>query len=293
MTENIFQKGCLVQLSVSKWGGVKKLDKSKIAQMVDNTDHDWVSATKKLVDPDSLKPICKISNAARNWLATLSLPFPVNGMVFIPKDLINNVDDKLNGFKEEFNQAVQDFTRDYNHLRETAKAYLGELFNEVDYPVDISDKFNFSWRFVVLDVPNGNTKLLAPEVYEREKEKFVQTMEEARGMAVEALREEFAQMVERITDRFTNNGTGKPKVFKNSTVESFYDYFETFKDRNIFQDQELEELVHRAQSILNGRSVDQIRSNNFLKENIKEGMQDIESSMSEVFDRPRRKIVMD
>jgi hypothetical protein len=293
MTENIFQKGCLIQMSVSKWGGIKKIDKSKLSNMVEQAGHDWVTATKKLVDPASLKPICKINNSARSWLATISLPFPITGMVFVPKDLINHVDEKLNEFKIKFNHGVQDFIQDYSRLRETAKTYLGELFNEIDYPVDIGSKFNFNWRFIILDVPNGDSRLLAPEVYAREKEKFIQTMEEARGMAIDALREEFAQMVERITDRFTQNGNGKPKIFKNTTVDSFYDYFQTFKDRNIFQDYELTTLVNRAQAVLDGSNVEQIRSNDNLKDNIRSGMEDIESTIAELFDRPRRKIVMD
>ena len=293
MTENIFQKGCLVQMSVSKWGGIKKIDKSKLSNMVEQAGYDWVTATKKLVDPESLKPICKINNSARNWLATISLPFPIMGMVFVPKDLINTVDEKLGEFKIKFNGAVQDFILDYGCLRETARTYLGELFNEIDYPIDISGKFNFNWRFIILDVPNGDSRLLAPEVYAREKEKFIQTMEEARGMAIDALREEFAQMVERITERFTQNGNGKPKIFKNTTIDSFYDYFQTFKDRNIFQDHELTKLVNSAQAVLDGSSIEQIRSSETLKENIRSGMTDIESVIADVFNRPRRKIIMD
>ena len=293
MTENIFQKGCLVQLSVSKWGGVKKIDKSKLSNMVDQAESDWVTATKKLVDPESLKPICKINNAARNWLATLSLPFPITGMVFVPKELINTVDEKLDEFKIQFNETVRDFIQDYKSLRKTAKTFLGELFNEIDYPVDISKKFNFNWRFIILDVPNGDTQILAPEVYAREKEKFIQTMEEARCMAIEALREEFSQMVERITDRFSQNADGQPRIFKNTTIESFYEYFQTFKDRNIFQDHELTTLVNKAQAVLDGSSADQIRSSTHLKENIRSGMADIENAISQVFNRPRRKIIMD
>lgn len=293
MTENIFQKGCLVQMSVSKWGGVKKIDKSKLSNMVEQAGYDWVTATKKLVDPGSLKPICKINNSARNWLATISLPFPINGMVFVPKDLINKVDEKLGEFKIKFIDAVMDFSEEYSRLRETAKMYLGDLFNEIDYPVDIGSKFNFNWRFIVLDVPNANSSLLAPEVYAREKEKFIQTMEEARGMAIDALREEFAQMVERITERFTQTENGKPKIFKNNTVDGFYEYFQTFKDRNIFHDDELTALVNRAQEVLNNSSVDQIRVNSNLKENIRSGMSNIETSIADAFNRPRRKIVMD
>ncbi|MBF0232835.1 MAG: hypothetical protein HQK65_07335 [Desulfamplus sp.] len=292
IADNIFQKGCLVQVAVSKWGGIKQIDKNKLAKMVQTTDHSWVTASKKLVEPASLKPICKISTATRAWLNTKSLPFPVTGMVFIPKDLITTVDTKLHQFKNDFNNAVENFSNDYNDLREDAKEYLGNLFNEVDYPIDITSRFKFYWRFVILDIPNGDSKLLAPEVYAREEAKFMETMEEARCMAVDALREEFAQMVEHISERFTQDGV-KPKVFRQSAIDNFYEYFQTFKDRNIFQDNDLSQLVARAQSILNGTSTHRIRSDSRLKEIIRSGMSDIESSISEVFNRPRRQIIMD
>ena len=288
--ENMFEKGCLVQLSISKWGGVKKINDNQLAEMIDS--HEWLTATKKLVDPESLKPICKVGNAARTYLTSISLPFPIQGMVFIPKEMITRVDQRLEEFKGEFNQSVDTFLRDYDKLRETAMVYLGELFNEVDYPVRVEKKFSFAWRFIILDVPNGKSGILSPEVYEREKEKFIQTMEEARSMAIESLREEFASMVERITERFSQNGDGKPKVFKNATVESFYDFFETFKERNIFQDEQLAQLVDRAQAVLRGVSPESIRTSDHLKETIRTGMAEIENAMSVALARPRRKIVM-
>ena len=292
MTDNIFTKGCLVQLSVSKWGGVKQIKKNNLKKMVKNTDHSWVTASKKLVEPASLKPICKISNTTRTWLMTKSLPFPITSMVFIPKNLISEVDAKLSEFKSDFNQAVDDFSYEYNDLRENAKEYLGTLFNEVDYPMDIISKFKFHWRFVILSIPNGDSKLLDPGVYAREEAKFMETMEEARTLAIEALREEFSQMVEHISERFTQDGD-KPKVFRNSTVDSFYEYFQTFKDRNIFKDDQLSQLVVRAQSVLSGKPMNQIRSNLRIKESVRSGMADIENSIVEVFKRPRRKIIMD
>ena len=291
LMENMFEKGCLVQLSISKWGGVKKINDNQLAEMTDV--HEWLTATKKLVDPESLKPICKVGNASRAYLTSVSLPFPIQGMVFIPKEMITRVDQGLEEFKTEFNQTIATFLRDYDKLRETAMVYLGELFNEVDYPVHVEKKFSFAWRFIILDVPNGKSGILSPEIYEREKEKFIQTMEEARTMAIESLREEFGSMVERITDRFTQSGDGKPKVFKNATVESFYEFFETFKERNIFRDEQLDELVNRAQAVLGGVSAESIRTNAHLKENIRAGMAEVEGAMAVALERPRRKIVMD
>jgi len=291
--ENLFEKGCLVQLSVSKWGGVKKIDRDQLARMVQATDSDWMTATKKLVDPDSLKPICKVGNAARSYLGGVSLPFPINGMLFVPKEMISRVDERLEEFKAEFDDAVRVFVAEYDHLRETAMVYLADLFSEVDYPVNVREKFAFSWRFIVLDVPSGKSGLLSPEVYEREKDKFLRTMEEARELAVQSLREEFAAMVTRITERFSQGPDGKSKVFKNATVDSFYEYFETFKERNIFRDEELAELVSQAQAILGEKSPEAIRSNDGLKETIRHDMHDVEEAMAEMLARPRRKVVMD
>jgi hypothetical protein len=288
--ENIFEKGCLVQLSISKWGGVKKIDDGKLAKMVEA--HEWVTATKKLVDPESLKPVCKIGNAARSYLVGVSLPFPIQGMVFAPKEMVSRVDKRLEEFRGEFDQAVDVFVQEYPRLRETAMTCLGDLFSEVDYPVRVEQHFGFAWRFIILDVPNGKAGVLSPELYEREKEKFIKTMEEARTLAIESLREEFGSMVERITERFSETADGKPKVFKNATVESFYEFFETFKERNIFRDEQLAELVEKAQAVLGGASAESIRTNEGLKESIRAGMGEIETTMAEGLIRPRRKIVM-
>ena len=289
--ENIFEKGCLVQLSISMWGARRKIDHTKLAQMTSN--HEWLHATKKLVDPESLKPVAKLAGSARLYLNTVSLPFPIHGMVFVPKDLISRVDEKLQEFQADFEYNVNDFVSRYPGLRDSAIAYLGDLFNQLDYPVDVRGRFKFVWRFVALDVPNGRFGLLAPEVYEREKQKFIQTMEEARELAVQSLRQEFAGLVEHVCERFTLGPNGEPKKFKNATVHSFYDFFQTFKERNVFEDEGLSELVDRAKAVLNGTSADTIRESSYLKDRINAGMHDVYEKVEDMLNVPRRKIVMD
>ncbi len=99
-------------------------------------------------------------------------------------------------------------------------------------------------------------------------------------------------MVERITERFAETD-GKPKIFKNATVESFYEFFQTFKERNIFKDEQLARLVEKAQAVLGGASAESIRTDEALKGNIRAGMADIEKAMAEALIRPRRKIILD
>ena len=289
--ENIFEMGCLIQLSTSVWGARRKIKTGQITDMAGANE--WLSTHKKLIDPCALKPIQKVANAARGYLSGVSLPFPINGMLFVPKEMISRVDKELYRFKSEFDSKIEDFVSRYDELREVAVVYLGDLFNETDYPVDIRSKFSFAWRFIVLDVPNGNAGVLSPEVYEREKTKFVQTMEEARELAIVSLREEFSSMIKRVTERFTNGHGTKSKIFKNGTVNNFYEFFETFRERNIFRDSELAELVDQAEAILGGKTAETIRSNDQLKDHIREGMVEMEKSMENILSRPRRRIVMD
>ena len=289
--ENIFEMGCLIQLSTSVWGARRKIKTGQITDMAGANE--WLSTHKKLIDPCALKPIQKVASAARGYLSGVSLPFPINGMLFVPKEMISRVDKELYRFKSEFDSKIEDFVSRYDELREVAVVYLGDLFNETDYPVDIRSKFSFAWRFIVLDVPNGKAGVLSPEVYEREKTKFVQTMEEARELAIMSLREEFSSMIKRVTERFTNGHGTKSKIFKNGTINNFYEFFETFRERNIFRDTELAELVDQAEAILGGKTAETIRSNDQLKDHIREGMVEMEKSMENILSRPRRRIVMD
>ena len=63
--ENIFEKGCLAQLSASVWRAARKIKPEQLSEMA--ASHEWLSATKKLVDPDALKPINKVVNMARGY----------------------------------------------------------------------------------------------------------------------------------------------------------------------------------------------------------------------------------
>ena len=59
-------------------------------------------------------------------------------------------------------------------------------------------------------------------------------------------------------------------------MKNFYEFFETFKERNIFRDDQLAELVERAQAILGGQSAESIRSDEQIKEHIEKAMKEVE-----------------
>jgi hypothetical protein len=225
MDENIFQKACLVQLSTSCWQGSRMLDPS-VMEQIGNSE--WLKGRKYLVNPEILNPIRAVISRARKDLERSALPFPLNGLILVPKERIRAVEEILGRHRREFQQEVARFVEGYEEARKLAQRGLGELFSDFDYPVNIQPKFGFEWRYLTLETP-GKYRILSPEIYEREQQKFLEMMEETRQLAMSALRQEFAECVDHMVERLTNDPEGKSKVFKNCMVEKVQAFLDSFQ----------------------------------------------------------------
>jgi hypothetical protein len=286
---DIFQKACLIQLSTSVWQGCCKLDESVLKRVGENSE--WLKGSKDLVNPDLLSPIRKCAGQARTAILKYSLPFPINSVYLISKEALTQVDEKLRDYKKQFWDKVQDFELLFEMAKEEARGYLEDLYNEADYPMDITRKFRFEWRFLTLDIP-GKSTVLPPEIYEREKEKFQSMMDETRELAISALREEFGLVISRLTEKLNKDST-QPRVIKSSMFNKMREFLDSFGTRNIFEDNVLVELSQQARALIEGVSPDGIKKNDVMLQRIKNEMNDLKFAIdSAIEDMPRRKIRM-
>ena len=286
---DVFQKACLIQLSTSVWQGCCKLEERVLKRIGENSN--WLKGSKDLVNQELLGPVRKIAGQARTEIRKYSLPFPINSVYLISKEALTKVDEKLQDYNEQFRDKVQDFEVLFEMAQEEAQGYLGDLYNEADYPMNISQKFRFEWRFLTLDIP-GKSTLLPPEIYEREKEKFQSMMNETRELAISALREEFGQIVNRLTDKL-NKDSVKPKVIKSSMFKKMREFLDDFGTRNIFEDDLLVELSQQARDLIEGVSPGGIKPNDIMLQRIKNEMNQLRSAIDDAIeDMPRRKIRM-
>jgi hypothetical protein len=287
MEKNIFQEACLIQLTASCWQGSRMLDAAVMEQIGSS---DWLKGRKYLVNPEILNPIRAVISRARKDLERNALPFPITGLILVPKERIEAVEEILDRHRSDFKQEVDRFIEGYHGARDLARRGLGELFSDFDYPLGIRDKFGFEWRYLTLETP-GKYRILTPEIYEREKQKFQSMMEETRVLAISALRQEFAECVNHMVDRLTNDPEGKSKVFKNCMVEKVQAFLDSFQGRNLFQDDELADLVEQARSVLHGIDPDNIREDIWLKQRIADQMNKVKTILDEsITDVPRRKL---
>jgi len=289
--KDLFQKACLIQISSSIWMGSRMLEQGLMEKIGQS---EWLKGQKCLVNPELLGPVKTAVHQARNTVQKHTLPFPITSIYLIPKDLLGVVDKALEGFKERFWTKVNDFVDQYDLAREEARTVLGDLFNEADYPEDISTKFKFEWRFLTLDLPK-KSKILTPEIYQREKEKFEQLMIETRDMATEALASELGDIVQNLIDRLNGNGNGKgkAKAINSSMLNRMRDFTEAFNTKNVFDDDKLTSVVDQANSVLAGISPYGLKYNDVMKQRIVNSMGDIKDTVDNILvDLPRRKIRM-
>lgn len=287
MDNHIFDKACLGKLATACWQGSKMLEPTYVSQL---GDQDWIRARKFLVNPDKLNGVRAVIGRARCYLQKKALPFPISGLTLIPKDAILDIDATLGEFQIEFWQEVEAFLNIYELARAEAKRNLDNLFNEADYPIDIRSKFRFQWQFLTLSVP-GKNSVLNPALYEQEKQKFLVLMAETRELAITALREEFKGLIDHMVDRLTGAGDGKPKQFKGSMVEKLNEFLDSFGTRNIFQDNELSELVSHCKAVVSGINPEQLRNSDFVREHVAAAMSRIKATVDEnLINIPRRKI---
>ncbi|MFW5734517.1 MAG: DUF3150 domain-containing protein [Oceanidesulfovibrio sp.] len=288
-THAVFDRSCLLQLSTRMWQGQKMVEPSVMERL---GDAGWLKGRKHLVDPDHLAPVKAVVGKARTMLRKIALPFPIDGLTLVPKESIETIEAQLHDLQVEFWMEVGNFANRYQACREEAEVILGELFSETDYPVDIASRFGFEWRYVQLTVP-GHSRVLSPEVYARERQKFMDLMETTRDEAVAALREEFAGLVSHMVDRLAVGDNGKPKVLRASMVEKLDTFISGFETRNLFEDEELEELVGMARRILSGVDVESLRHNETVKQRVQEDMTRLREAVDEsIEDLPRRRILM-
>ena len=286
--KELFKKACLVQLSTSVWRTSKALNQSVLMDKI-GEEAEWLRGQKYLVDPTILGPINTTIQQARNMIKKMALPFPITGIYMVPKDSLNVIDERLKQFEDRFWNAYTEFESVYEQSREDAAEVLKELFDETDYPIDIRSKFKFEWRYMTVELPK-RTSMLTPALYDREKQKFQDMIDETRKNAVIALREEFSQVVSHLVERLTTNGD-KPRVISNNLFNKINDFIEDLGTRNLFEDEELIRLSEETREIISGVNPYNLKYSQSMRDKIHDQMENVKNTIDEsILDMPRRKL---
>jgi hypothetical protein len=284
-----------VRVSFTWWGVRRALttqQKEKIGAACD-ADSRLLSASKKLVDvrDESFRKLTSLRGRIGNYWRGISLPYVEPGIRLIRQADIDAFVHTLEGFRDELHEAERDLNAAYEAMKADARQRLGRLYNSADYPSEIRGLFEVAWDFPNVEPPSYLMRI-NPEVFEQERARVASRFEVAVRLAEQAFAAELGDLVEHLTERLMPGKEGTPKVFRNSAINNFMEFFQRFRDLNVTSNPQLDALVEQAQNLLHGVTPDRLRSLPEVRQQLQVGMEAVRQQLDElVIDAPRRRII--
>jgi hypothetical protein len=232
--ENIFQKGVLVNITISCWEGRTKLTKEQLKDLPTEIVR---GVTDLLIGDENklLKEIYGHDHSTRGLVAKMAIPFPISGVYFIPAtrleallalletrkadrllmitDLMNSLESGIEKFKEKFPEY-------YKIAKDKGKYPSKE---------ELARKFKFDYRIFQISVPDvkGST-FITSDVYKQEMGKFQDEIDEMKREVVNTICNELLVKADRLIKQATD---GKPnQKTLNSLTEFFGDITNVYSD---------------------------------------------------------------
>jgi len=275
-------------ISCSRWGNLRRANKEEVQT---GADKDMLRLSKKLVDSKEYEAIVKIQNRIRKWIEDNSVPsFFHRGVFLIATNTVNDVEKYLERAKGTMKDMVEEFIQAYREQIIDAKEKLGPQFNQGDYPSPeyLRNSFDISWKWISFDVPQN----LPDEVFKAEREKAEKIWAEATENVKQCLRTSFMKLIAHAKEKLTVAPGEKPKVFRDSLMNNIEEFLNTFNNRNIVNDKDLEELVGQTRGLLaNPKS---LRTDVSLRAKVAQEFENVSKTLDKmIIKKPSRRFCFD
>jgi hypothetical protein len=287
----ILENSSLFTIRFSRWGNVRKADKSLIQA---DSEKRMLKLSKNLVESPEYEKICNFHNQVKKWILDRSVPSYIKEGIFLFNlSMVESVEVYLKQKLIEQKELVDAFCEAYPAQKEASKGKLNGQYRELDYPIteDMKKLFGFSWNWIQFGIPEN----LPKEIFEAEKEKAEKLWAEATEQITFCLRESFKKLIEHAVDRLRTSPGEKPKVFRDSLITNIRDFIETFNTRNLTNDVDLKILIEKSREILtNATGPETLRGNEALRNYTAKQFDDIKTTLDTMItERPSRKFAFD
>ena len=253
----------------------------------------FISAGKKLLDTGhpAMKAVNQLKRQMVDSWKGSSLPYPEPGIRLVRHCDIELLNERMDSFQYQLELAVRELDACYEELKEQAAERLGDLYSAADYPVSLEGLFEVHWDFPNVEPPDY-LRRLQPEIYQQECQRIRVRFDEAVQLAEQAFMEELSQLVTHLGERLSGREDGKSKIFRDSAIENLHEFFGRFQRLNIASNQELEQLVERAQGIVTGVRPSALRTDASLRQEVASQLSGVQSVLDGLMvDRPRRRLI--
>jgi len=276
---SIKEKAMLASVSIGVWTA-SKYDKKATQDVMDI--HGAIDAgrfSKHLISKSHLDEIQSLVSEARKFHAENTLPWGKKERL-LPSDNYMKYTSKMSYFRSEFDRLKQDFIHNYKYMITEARASLGSLYNENDYPSDIADKFYFNVQIWPVQDENDFRVALSDSEVERIKKSVSKEIEERTVAANRNIYARIASHLQRMKERLGNeNGR-----LHDTVMEYAKELSEMLPRMNVTQDPEIDRICQQLGELY--MDTDVIRKNPDLRRDAADKanriLQDMESILGPV-----------
>lgn len=240
-----------------------------------------VHISKDLLNCAQLKRLFAHDAKVDDFLYRKCVPFPLKRAVYLlPIDLFSEVEQFLTENDEERGPLIDGVCSVYASVKEQDKQDLGPLYHDSDYLTDEAFRasFDFKWQYLQIGV-SEKLKEISAEIAQREYDKMQAEYVEASAAIQSLLRNSMHDLVAHLCDRLSPDERGRKKVFRDSMLSNINEFLQTFRSRNLTDDNELASLVAQAQDLTNGISPEHLRTNDGLRDTVSRGFEEIRTKL--------------
>jgi len=284
-----------VKLSFT-WLGVRKTldpEQRTEAARAFHADRELVTASKLILDTKNAayRNVARVRSEASSYWRTVTLPFPEPGVRLLPQNSLGMFAVNMQTYRDQLQDAARELAGQYHQMQSEAQRRLGSLFDYADYPTTLDGLFDLEVSYPTIEPPEY-LLALNPEVYQQEQARVRERFESAVELTEQAFASELQKLVSHLAERLTGVHDGQPKVFRDSAVGNFQEFFERFRRLNIRSNPELDAIVDLAQQIVSGIEPQQLRDSVRLRQMVARDFEQIQAAVGEMLvDRPRRNIL--
>ena len=270
---SISSSAVLVRLNISVWTA-NKLDRTATNQVLahnkaaSNAAHvrkNLMAGTRERKDISDFSANCRL------WHNNMTLPWEDRGSRLLPTSLFFDYKTQQNMRKAEYIMKVSAFKAHYSQHIENSKRYLGDLFDEDDYPSreELEDKF--AWNFVVTPVPAaGHFAVDLPKAEMEEMRASCDADVERRvGEAVKGAWDRLHKMASDMSKKLEDTDEDTKKRWHETFVTNPQELCRMLTHLNVTNDPKLEEARKQLETTMLGADIDLIKESPVVRERLK------------------------
>jgi hypothetical protein len=181
------EEGVFCQLKMGRWDAIIRMSNEHFGHSIPK---EIVRARQDIIkDRSLLEDLGAVRNSAKGMLLRNSLPFPIDGISWVPKDKIVEIDKSLAVFRDEYRKRIDKLCQNMEQMKKDFQKQYPSYFDNKNYPTVpmIRKKFYFYWNFFHFVIPSKKTKILSPALYKREQEKFAKMVSEMEEMTINVI----------------------------------------------------------------------------------------------------------